>query len=137
MRNRSRSRPSKQQELLTRVGKQEITLKAVHHLIRAVGDGIAWRALRYDRGAFTVLGDGERVVARIASGIGRDAELTALANLSEQEGRFAIHNDMTNCLRHGDLTAIREADGEVEVNRSAAEARPDPISRTGGTTVHG
>ena len=113
-----------QQELLTRVGKQEITLKAVHHLIRAVGDGIAWRALRYDRGAFTVLGDGERV-GRIAR-IGRDAELTALANLSEQEGRFAIHNDMTNCSRHGDLTAIREADGEVEVNRSSCGGAPRP-----------
>lgn len=103
-----------QQELLGRIVKQEMTLKAVHHLIRAVGDGIAWRALRYDRRAFTVLGEGERV-GRVASGVGRDAELTALANLWEEEGQFAIHNDMTNCLRHGDLTAIREADGEVEV----------------------
>jgi hypothetical protein len=103
-----------QQALLDRVANQEATLKAVHHLIRAVGDGIAWRALRYDRRAFTVLGEGERV-GRVASGIGRDAELTALANLWENEGQFAIHNDMTNCLRHGDLTAIREAGGEAEV----------------------
>jgi hypothetical protein len=86
----------------------------VHHLIRAVGDGLAWRALRYDRRAFTVLGEGERI-GRLASAIGRDAELTALANLWEQEDQFAIHNDMTNCLRHGDLTAIREADGQMEV----------------------
>ena len=103
-----------QQALLERVASQETTLKAAHHLIRAVGDGIAWRALQYDRRAFTVLGDGERV-GRVASGIGRDAELTALANLWENEGQFAIHNDMTNCLRHGDLTAIVERDGEVEV----------------------
>ncbi len=103
-----------QQALLDRVVNQEATLKAVHHLVRAVGDGIAWRALRYDRRAFTVLGKGERV-GRLASGIGRDAELTALANLWEEEGQFAIHNDMTNCLRHGDLTAIREAGSQVEV----------------------
>ena len=83
-----------------------------------------------NRGAFTVLGDGERV-GRIASGIGRDAELTALANLSEQEGRFAIHNDMTNCLRHGDLTAIREADGEVEVNRSSCPEATRPPAQVG------
>ncbi len=103
-----------QQVLLERVVREETTLKAVHHLIRAVGDGIAWRALRYDRRALTVLGEGERV-GRVASGIGRDAELTALANLWEDEGQFAIHNDMTNCLRHGDLTAIGERGGDVEV----------------------
>src|SRR6266487_1170678 len=83
-----------QQVLLDRVVNQEATLKAVHHLIRAVGDGIAWRALRYDRRAFTVLGDGERV-GRVASGIGLDAELTALATLWEDERQFAIHNDVT------------------------------------------
>ena len=112
-----------QQLLLDRVVSQETTLKAVHHLIRAVGDGIAWRALRYDRRAFTVLGEGERV-GRMALGVGRDAELTVLANLWEKEGQFAIHNDMTNCLRHGDLTAIREAGDEVEVTIYEVKAGP-------------
>jgi hypothetical protein len=112
-----------QQVLLDRVVNQTTTLKAVHHLIRAVGDGIAWRALRYDRRAFTVLGEGERV-GRVASGIGRDAELTALASLWEEETRFAIHNDMTNCLRHGDLTAIREIGGDVEVTIYEVKAGP-------------
>src|SRR4051812_2601519 len=83
-----------QQRLLERVVNQETTLKAVHHLIRAVGDGIAGRALRYDRRAFAVLGEGERV-GRLASGVGRDAELAALANLWENQGQFAIHNDLT------------------------------------------
>ena len=49
-----------QQELLTRVGKQEITLKAVHHLIRAVGDGIARRAALRPRRLHGAR-DGERV----------------------------------------------------------------------------
>ncbi|MBA3734969.1 MAG: hypothetical protein H0W90_07210 [Actinobacteria bacterium] len=89
------------QALLGRVVNEEATLKAVHHLIRAVGDGVAWRALSYDRRAFNVLGDGERV-GHLAYGIGRDAELTALAALWENERAFAIHNDMTNGLRHGD-----------------------------------
>jgi hypothetical protein len=73
-----------QQVLLERVVNQETTVKAVHHLMRAVDDGIAWRALRYDRRAFMVLGEGERV-GRVASGIGREAELTALANLWERK----------------------------------------------------
>ena len=103
-----------QQTLLARVVSQEATLKAIHHLMRDVGDGIAWRTLRYDRRAFTVLGAGERV-GRVAVGIGRDAELAALAHLWEEEAEFAIHNDMTNCLRHGDLTAVRDAGGRVEV----------------------
>jgi hypothetical protein len=47
-----------------------------------------------------------------------------LANLWEEEGQSAIHNDMINCLRHGDLTAIREAGGDVEVTIYEVKAGP-------------
>ncbi len=103
-----------QQRILERVVSQEALMKAVHHALREVGDGIAWQALRYDRRAFSVLGEGERV-GRLAGGVGREAEFRALAELWENEGVFAIHNDMTNCLCHGDLTGIREVDDELEV----------------------
>ena len=115
-----------QQEILERVGRQELVAKASQHTLRQVGDGIAWRALRYDRRAFTILGEGERV-GRLARGVGRDAELAELGRLWEEEGVFAIHNDLTNCLRHGDLTALRERDGGIDVTLIEVKAgeRPD------------
>jgi hypothetical protein len=103
-----------QQRILDRIVGQETLMRAVHHALRELGDGIAWQALRYDRRAFSVLGEGERV-GRLAAGVGREAEFRALAELWVNEGIFAIHNDMTNCLRHGDLTGIRESDSELEV----------------------
>jgi hypothetical protein len=115
-----------QQEILERVDRQELVARASQHTLRQIGDGIAWRALRYDRRAFTILGEGERV-GRLAQGVGRDAELSELSRLWEEEGVFAIHNDLTNCLRHGDLTALRERDGEIDVTliEVKAGARPD------------
>jgi hypothetical protein len=115
-----------QQKILARVGQQELVARASQHTLRQVGDGIAWRALRYDRRAFTILGEGERV-GRLARGVGRDAELAELGRLWEEEGVFAIHNDLTNCLRHGDLTALRERDGGIDVTLIEVKAseRPD------------
>lgn len=107
-------RIAEQQQILDRVRRQERLARAVQHIFREVGDGIAWRALRYDRKAFTILGEGQRV-GRLASGIGRDAEFAELGRLWDEEQTFAIHNDMTNCLRHGDLTAIRQVDDQLNV----------------------
>ncbi len=98
------------QQILERVGRQELVARASQHTLRQVGDGIAWRGLQYDRRAFTILGEGEPV-GRLAQGIGREAELAELGRLWEAEAVFAIHNDLTNRLRHGDLTAIRETEG--------------------------
>jgi hypothetical protein len=113
------------QETLERIGQQELVARASQHTLRQVGDGIAWRALRYDRRAFTILGDGERV-GRLARGVGRDAELVELGRLWEEEGVFAIHNDLTNCLRHGDLTALRERDGAIDVTLIEVKAGERP-----------
>lgn len=115
-----------QQEILERVRRQELVARASQHTLRQIGDGIAWRALRYDRRAFTILGEGERV-GRLARGVGRDAELAELGRQWEEEGVFAIHNDLTNCLRHGDLTVLRERDGRIDVTliEVKAGARPD------------
>jgi len=96
---------------------------AVQHILREVGDGIAWRALRYDRPAFTILGDGVRV-GRLASGVGLEAELSELGRLWDGEQVFAIHNDMTNCLRHGDLMIVRPGDGVIEVTLAEVKAGP-------------
>lgn len=115
-----------QQELLKRVARQELVADAMQHTLRQIGDGIVWRALRYDRRAITVLGDGHRV-GRLADGIGLDAELAELGRLWEEEQVFAIHNDLTNCLRHGDLTAIRHGKSGIDVTviEVKASARRD------------
>jgi hypothetical protein len=42
------------QEILERVRRQELVARASQHALRQIGDGIAWRALRYDRRAFTI-----------------------------------------------------------------------------------
>jgi hypothetical protein len=111
------------QEVLDRIKRQELVAKASQHTLRQIGDGMAWRALAYDRRAITILGEGTRV-GRLAQGIGRDAELLELARLWEEEGVFAIHNDVTNCLRHGDLTAIRESSTARDVTMMEIKAGP-------------
>jgi hypothetical protein len=113
------------QEILERVGCQERVARASQHTLRQIGDGMAWRALRCDRRAFTILGEGERV-GRLAHGVGREAELAELGRLWEEEGVFAIDNDLTNCLRHGDLTALRQGDGEIDVTLIEIKAGPRP-----------
>jgi hypothetical protein len=114
------------QEILDRIKMQDLVARASQHTLRQIGDGIAWRALRYDRRAISILGEGERV-GRLASGVGLEAELIELGRLFEEEGVFAIHNDLTNCLRHGDLTAIRPSGEGLDVTliEVKAGARPD------------
>jgi hypothetical protein len=81
--------------------------------------------LRYDRRAITVLGQGERV-GRLAGGVGGDAEIQQLGRLWEEEGVFTIHNDLTNCLRHGDLTAVRYDNGGLDVQLIEVKASRAP-----------
>ena len=88
------------------VERQERVAEALQHALRVVADGIAWKALGYERAAIALVGRGRRV-GRLATGVGLDAELASIGHLWEAEQIFAIHNDMTNCLRHGDLTTIK------------------------------
>lgn len=67
---------------------------------------MVWRLLGHDRRAVTVLGDGTRV-ERLALGPGFDEELDTIEALWRGEGAVGIHNDLTSCLRHGDVTVFR------------------------------
>jgi hypothetical protein len=118
------------QEVLARQELTARTCKAIMHALRCVGDGIAWKTLRYDRGTISVLGQGQRV-GRLADATGLDAELGALAECWE-EGRFAIHNDLTNCLRTGDLTLPFEPGPgiwEVKAGRSLRRSQFEEAQR--------
>jgi hypothetical protein len=92
------------QRLLDLTQHQRRVSEAIRWLLISVGDGLAWKVLGYDRATMTVLGRGTRV-ARFAGQAGFAAELTVIEELW-QKGTFALHNDMTSCLRHGDVTAI-------------------------------
>jgi hypothetical protein len=70
--------------------------------------------LGFDRAAVTVLARGNRV-ARFASGVGFETELPAIEHIWQNEGRVALHNDLTTCLRHGDLTVPRPDATAVDV----------------------
>jgi hypothetical protein len=97
-------------------------LQACHSLYRTLGDVIAWKLLRYDRRVILPLGQGTRV-GRLSEGAGLDAELAELDYLWREQRIFAIHNDLTNCLRHGDLTAFEPRDdGTVLVTLQEVKA---------------
>jgi hypothetical protein len=100
----------------------------LRHAIRTIADGVAWKALRYDRLAIAVLGQGRRV-GKLATGRGLDKELNRI-EVYWQHGILALHNDLTNVLRHGDLTIVRwPADNELQADVIEVKAgRANPQS---------
>jgi hypothetical protein len=75
--------------------------------LRMVGDGLAWRCFGYDRRVILTL-------CRNASPgpmygkEGLPSELERIQELWENDGHFALHHDLTNCLRIADLTEFTE-----------------------------
>jgi hypothetical protein len=89
---------------LKRIDAAARAVGAAQGIYRSFGDATVWRALRHDRAMISVLGGGPPV-ARFAAGKGFEAEQAQIEDLW-QRGTFAIHNDLTNCLRNGDVTAF-------------------------------
>ncbi len=90
----------------------------------SIGDGLAWRVLGYDRAALAILGQGERV-ARFADGPGFEREVQEIFRFWEDDGVFALHNDLTTCLRHGDLTVRRNGSVELYEVKLSEHVTPD------------
>jgi hypothetical protein len=114
-------------ELSDLIDRFEFTLhisKALQHALRCVGDGMAWKALKFDRAGISVLGGGPPV-RRLADDVGFRAELAEAGRHWEERGAFAIHNDLTNCLRTGDLTLPFEP-GTVGIQEVKVSGRLDP-----------
>lgn len=91
--------------------------------LRAIADGLVWKALQYDRSAITILSRGTRVDRLADDGVGLQAELNAIGELWDREGAFTVHNDLTTVLRHGDLTTINVGAHSVEI-REIKATRP-------------
>src|SRR6266540_4422234 len=114
------------QAILRGVKHAEAVADALQHATRVLADGMVWRALDYDRSMISILGK-EPPVAHHADDKGFIAELAALELVEEQPGVLAFHNDTTNCLRRGDITAVVEDAGrrwaipkEVKAGRGSA-----------------
>jgi hypothetical protein len=98
------------------------------HVLRCVADGMVWRATSYDRALFAVLGDGTRV-GRLPAEEGAVAERERAQALWDQ-GVLPFFNDLTNCLREGDLTVLhsRWPDADVAVEEVKRDGRQRPNS---------
>lgn len=124
----------REQEMLDRLRHAAEVQSALRFALLNVGDGLAWRALDYDRAGITVLGDGKRV-AWLADKDGFDAEVVAIDQYWQQ-GIFAFHNDLTTCIRHGDITAITPRErfvAEVKRGRTGRSAQMERLERA--TTI--
>lgn len=80
--------------------------------IRAIGDGIAWRSLEYDRAVTHLMS--ERATKQTVVAEGTVQELREWSLQFDSGAGLAILNALTNCLAIGDVTVIRD-DGSVEI----------------------
>lgn len=79
---------------------------------RAIGDGIAWRALGYDRAVTRTLS--EHQTKQTLASEGTIQELREWSRQFERGTGLAIFNALTNCLAVGDVTVVR-SNGSVEI----------------------
>ena len=91
--------------------------------IRSIGDGIAWRALDYDRAVTRLMAEHATKQQVMSEGLTR--ELLEWSIHFDNGSGIAILNSLTNCLAVGDVTVVKD-DGSaeiVEVKSSSAKSR--------------
>lgn len=103
---------------------EDLVFDRVCRQLRAVGDALAWRALGYDRRAVIALSSNDSP-GPMAGKSGLPHELGAAAEL-RNSGSLGLLNDLTNCLRIGDITEIKP-DGSKLLH----EIKSNPNARTG------
>lgn len=94
------------------IDKQIFLHRVFANTMRAIGDGIAWRALNYDRVAIRILS--ERATKQQILSEGTVHELDEWSRSFDTGTGVAIYNALTNCLAVGDITVVRN-DGSIEV----------------------
>jgi len=96
-----------------RVGKRELFFHRMHaNCIRAIGDGIAWRAFNYDRAVLRALSGKATKQEVLAEGTPQ--ELYEWSRTFDTGTGLAILNSLTHCLAIGDVTVIKN-DGAIEI----------------------
>lgn len=79
--------------------------------LRCVGDGLAWRAFRYDRRFIMTLAR-NAAAGLIVNKEGLNYEWGRVTDLWQEHGHFALLSDLTTCVRIGDVIEFTE-DGAV------------------------
>lgn len=78
--------------------------KRLLHVIKQIGDGIAWRALNYDRPVIRQLAAKPQTgYMELESAV---QEFASASRHVEQTGEMVVMNDLTNFLRYGDYTCV-------------------------------
>ena len=87
--------------------------------LRTVGDGFTWRCFGYNRQVIQTLSRNDSAGPMYGK-IGLPSELGTIQQLWESEGHFALHHDLTNCLRIADLTEFTGDGGALlrEIKRT-------------------
>ena len=80
--------------------------------LRTVGDGLAWRCFAYDRRVILALSR-NFPAGPMYGKEGLPYELGRIKDLWENDHHFALHHDLTNCLRIADLTEITDDGGRL------------------------
>jgi hypothetical protein len=108
--------------------------------LRTVGDGFAWRCFGYNRQVIQALSRNDSV-GPIYGKVGLPSELRTIQHLWESGGHFALHHDLTNCLRTADLTEFTGDDGALlhEVKRTprTEKAQMDRAQAVINALMHG
>ena len=92
--------------------------------LRTVGDGFAWRCFGYNRQVIQTLSRNDSAGPMYGK-VGLPYELGTIQHLWESDGHFALHHDLTNCLRIADLTEFTDDGGALlrEVKRTPRTER--------------
>ncbi len=92
--------------------------------LRSIGDGLAWRHLRYDRRAILAL-SANQSPGPMYQKAGLPNELGFVEAAWVERGRFALLHDVTNCIRIGDATEFT-ADGHAILHELKLKPRTNP-----------
>ncbi|WP_329260469.1 hypothetical protein OG223_41340 [Streptomyces sp. NBC_01478] len=91
-------------------------LERVARQLRSVGDAMAWRAFRYDRRYIFALRRNESPGPMTLNKKGTLHEIQFVEKQWNENGRFALLHDITDCLRIGDVTVFHDRQkGEQDV----------------------
>jgi len=103
---------------------EDLVFDRICHQLRAVGDGLAWRASGYDR-RYVIALSSNAATGTMAGNSGLPSELGTAAAM-RAAGSFGLLHDLTNCLRIGDITEFRP-DG----SKLLYEIKSSPNAKTG------
>jgi hypothetical protein len=91
-------------------------------VVYSIGDGMAWRSLRYDRLSIGQLAAKSRI-GFLDSTFQEVIELAA--HIVADSGKIVLVNDLNTVLRHGDLTIIGENAARIHEHKSGKASRRD------------